>query len=212
MEHFKTIPWCAELISAPELREFTPTCRQPHSDAPVASRDQLFRKTLNHGDAIPNCIGLYQDPTKLSAAATTEPKPPQDGPTLYIKAATLLFDLKPGVKGYNGSAHGGLISSMIDEAMGSLISINYLTQATLEAKGGRLPPGTLDLNSTRVFTAGMNVRFQKPVPVPGAVAVTASFVRIEGRKIAFDVRVTGERGVEFARCDGLWLSLPLEKM
>ena len=208
MEHFKTIPWCAELISAPELKEFTPTCRQPHSDAPVASRDQLFRKTLNHDEAIPNCIGFYQDPTKLSAAVTT----PHDSPTLYIKSATLLFDLKDGVKGYNGSAHGGLISSMIDEAMGSLISINYLTQAALESKGRHLPPGTLDLNSTRVFTAGMNVRFQKPVPVPGAVAITARLARIEGRKIAFDVRVTGEGSVEFARCDGLWLSLPLEKM
>lgn len=207
MEHFKTIPWCAELISAPELVEFTPTCRQAHSDAPVASRDQLFRKTLNHDEAIPNCIGLYQVPSDPSTAASA-----RDGLTLYIESATLLFDLKPGVKGYNGSAHGGLVASMIDEAMGSLISINYLTQATLEAKGQRLPPGTLDLNNTRVFTAGMNVRFQKPVPVPGAVAVTASLARIEGRKISFDVRVKGEGGIEFARCDGLWLSLPLEKM
>lgn len=207
MEHFKTIPWCADIISAQELKEFTPTCRQPHSDAPVASRDQLFRKTLNNDDAIPNCIGLYQDPSSPSASDSA-----QDSLTLYIKSATLLFDLGPGVRGYNGSTHGGLIASLIDEAMGSLISINYLTQATLQAKGRRLPPGTLDLNNTRVLTAGMNVRFQKQVPAPGAVAVTASVARIEGRKMSFDVRVHGEGGVEFASCDGLWLSLPLEKM
>lgn len=207
MEHFKTIPWCADIISAQELIEFTPTCRQPHSDAAVASRDQLFRKTLNNDDAIPNCIGLYQDPSSPSTTSSA-----QDGLTLYIKSATLLFDLKPGVRGYSGSTHGGLIASLIDEAMGSLISINHLTQATLQAKGRRLPPGTLDLGNTRVLTAGMNVRFQKQVPAPGAVAVTANVARIEGRKMSFDVRVHGEGGVEYASCDGLWLSLPLEKM
>lgn len=219
--YFKSVPWCTELISAPGVVLFTPTSRQPDSDAVGATKDQLFRKTLRHGEAVPNCIGFYDDPAVASSVndangtgdgngSTARPGPIT--PTLYIKKASLLFDLGPGVAGYNGSAHGGLISSLIDEAMGSLIFVNHVAQAALVRQGGRLPPGTLDLNNTRVFTASMAVRFLKPVPAPGIVVVEARLGSVEGRKISFDVRVRSERGQEFAQCDGLWLSLPLEKV
>lgn len=205
-EYFKSIPWCADLISSHNTALFTPTCRQPDS-SPSGTKDQLVRKTLNDPKAIPHCIGLYTKPVPVNTTETPESL------SLYIQSASLFFDLQPGVNGFNGTAHGGLIATLIDEVMGSLIFINNIVQTQLEREGGSLPPGTLDLNNTRVLTASMTVRFQKPVPTPGVVVATARFVGIEGRKISFDVRVHGEdKGVEYARGDGLWVSLPLQKV
>lgn len=210
--YFNAIPWCKDLISTPDLLLFAPTCRQPESNELGASKDQFFRKSLNHSDAIPHCIGLYEDPTKTRNRAPGSQGSSGSGPELYVKSASLLCDLRPGLNGYNGTAHGGLISSLVDESMGSLILINYLAQAVLEGKGHKLPDGTLDLNNTRVLTANMTVRFQKPLPTPSVAVVTTKFTRTEGRKLLFDVRVTGKDGREYAQCDGMWISMPLQKI
>ena len=209
--HFMSVPWCNDLISSPNLVLFTPTCRQPVSNAPAASRDVFFRKSLKNDDAIPYAVGLYEDPENPLGPGAASSKP-QGAPALYVKSSTLLCELRPGLAGYSGFAHGGLISTLVDEAMGSLILINHLVQADIEKKGRKLPEGTLDLNNTRILTASMNVRFQKPLPVASIVAVTARFVRSEGRKLLFDVKVKGERGQVFAQCDGMWASMPLQKM
>ncbi|KAL2112316.1 hypothetical protein VUR80DRAFT_8003 [Thermomyces stellatus] len=211
-EYFKSTPWCNDLISSPYLVLFTPTCRQPESNETGASRDQFFRKSLNHDNAIPHCIGLYHDPTKTPNGGRSAPEPSREDPELYVKSASLLCDLRPGLNSYNGTAHGGLIATLVDESMGSLILVNHITQAALEEKGHKLPEGTLDLNNTRVLTANMTVRFQKPLPTPSIALVTTTFVKTKGRKLFFDVRVTGEGGREYAQCDGLWISMPLQKI
>ncbi|KAK3938953.1 HotDog domain-containing protein [Diplogelasinospora grovesii] len=213
-QFFKSIPWCADLLSRPDVVPFIPTCRLEGEDAVRArTQDLLFRRSLNNAESVPHCIGFYRDPASatMSTQSTTLASP-LGTPTLYVNSASLLFDLRPGVNGFNGTAHGGLIASLIDEAMGSLILINHIVQGQHEKEGRSLPPGTLDLNNLRVFTASMNVRFQKPVPTPRIVLVTATFVKTEGRKIFLDVRVEDENGIENARCDGLWLSLPLQKV
>ncbi|KAI1652286.1 HotDog domain-containing protein [Daldinia loculata] len=216
--HFKSTPWCAALLERPGVITFTPTSRlleDPTGNSPT--QDQLFRKTLNNADTVPHCIGFYHDPVSSNLDIEENPSTSlipssQLGPKLLINSASLIFDLCPGVNGYNGTAHGGFISSLIDEAMGSLIFINHQVQTREEAQGRRLPRGVLDLNNVRFFTASMTVRFLKPLPTPQTVVVTASLNRIEGRKMSLDVTVKDKHQVEFARCDGLWMSLPKEKM
>src|SRR5690606_19454336 len=100
-DYFKSIPLCNELISSPKLVLFTPTCRQPDSNDIGSSRDQFFRKILSHDNAIPHCIGLYQDPTKTPSPDRTAPAPLRQCPELYVKSASLLCDLRPGLNGFN---------------------------------------------------------------------------------------------------------------
>lgn len=121
------------------------------------------------------------------------------------------FDLRSGINGYNGTAHGGFIASIIDEAMGCLILVNHFLQRQVEADGG-LPKSVLDLNGSQHFTASMAVHFLKPIRTPQSIIVTANLRAIEGRKMSIDVIATGEGGVEFAKCDGLWLSTSKEKL
>ncbi|KAI1376170.1 HotDog domain-containing protein [Hypoxylon crocopeplum] len=216
--HFKSIPWYATLLERPGVLTFTPTSRLPEDlTGHSPTQDQLFRKTLNNTDTVPHCIGFYQDPFSSNLEIQGSPSSSsgsssQLGSKLLVNSASLIFDLCPGVNGFNGTAHGGLISSLVDEAMGSLIFINHQVQTREQAQGRRLPRDVLDLNNSRFFTASMTVRFLKPIPTPQTVVVTASLNRIEGRKMSLDVTVKGKHQVEFARCDGLWMSLPKGKM
>lgn len=217
-QHFKAIPWCAKLLSAPDVIPFIPTSRlEGDVAARSRTRDQLFRKTLNREDAVPQCIGFYKDtPATASqeeeqsrlAASTVA----SDGKSLLINSVSLLFDLRPGVNGFNGTAQGGFVACLVDEAMGSIFLVNNIAQVWHEVSNGALPPNVLRLTDLRVFTATMDVHFRKPIQTPATVLVTARFIKSEGRKIFMDVRVTGEDDREYALCDSLWLSLPLEKL
>ena len=211
-QYFEAIPWCKDLISSPDLVLFTPTCRQPESNEIGASRDQFFRKILNSEDTVPHCIGLYRDPARHPSRDARSAGPDPANPEFHIKSASLLCDLRPGLAGYSGGAHGGFISTLIDESMGSLILVNSFAQAALKAEGHKLPQGTLDLSNTRVLTANMTVRFRKPLLTPSVVLATTDFVKTEGRKLFFNVRIVGDRGQEYAQADGMWMSMPLQKI
>ncbi|KAH6693941.1 HotDog domain-containing protein [Plectosphaerella plurivora] len=210
VDYFLSIPWCAALLTPPDVVHFTPTSRLEGDHAARSmTQDQLFRKSLNNSDTIPRCVGFYRDTTdQIVAEAAASDKPAR----LLVESISLLFELRPGVNGFNGTAHGGLIASLIDEAMGSMFLVNNVVQAVNGMRGGSVPQGIVDLSNLRVFTAGMDVRFQKPVKTPGVVVVTSNFVKTEGRKIFFDVRLTDEKGVENAKCDAVWLSRPLDKI
>lgn len=209
-DHFRSIPWCAEFLAPPDVVLFTPTSRLEGEGASRAmTQDQLFRRSLNSSDTIPRCLGFFHDTTDQTvaeAASLTQPS------RLPVESLSIFFDLRPGVNGFNGTAHGGLIASLIDEAMGSMFLVNNVVQALSGMRDGNVPPGIVDLSKMRVFTAGMDVRFQRPVRTPGVVLVTAKFIRIEGRKIFMDVRLRDEEGIENARCDAVWSSRPPEKL
>jgi acyl-coenzyme A thioesterase PaaI-like protein len=209
MDYFKTIPWCTALLKEPDVVPYTPTCRlEPDASGHLPTQDQFFRNNLRIADLIPNCVGFYQDPFSNHQSKEQE----DNGLRLLIQSSTLLLDLHPGVNGFNGSAHGGLISTLIDEAMGSLIFINDVVYKQVQKQGRPLPSNVLDMYGVAMFTASMNVRFRRPLATPQVVMATATFNRIEGRKVFLDVDVRSGDGVVFATCDGMWMSVPKEKL
>ena len=131
MDYFQSIPWCAVLLEKPGIVPYTPTCRlEPDANGALPTQDQFFRVNLRSSDLIPYAIGFYQDPF---SPAIISPSPTLSGLRLLIHSSTLMLDLRPGTNGYNGAAHGGLISTLIDEAMGSLIYINHHFYTEVEA-------------------------------------------------------------------------------
>ncbi|KAJ9145343.1 hypothetical protein NKR23_g5380 [Pleurostoma richardsiae] len=212
VDYFQSVPWAAALLAQPAVVPFTPISRL-EGEMAVSSQtqDQLFRRSLNNDDTIPRCLGFYHDTARQVIDAIAKEDPPTSL-RLLINSVSLFFDLQPGVNGFNGTAHGGLITSLMDEAMGSLLLVNSTVQATIQSEDKALPQGILNLANLRVLTAAMNVRFQKPVKTPGLVLVTATFVKTEKRKIFLDVRLRDEHGIENACCDGLWMALPRRKL
>ncbi|KAF2252376.1 hypothetical protein BU26DRAFT_517015 [Trematosphaeria pertusa] len=211
MDYFQSVPWCAALLETPGIVLYTPTCRlEPDANGALPTKDQFFRVNLRNNDLIPHAIGFYQDPF---SPTTISPSPTSSGLRLLIHSSTLMLDLRPGTNGYNGTAHGGLISTLIDEAMGSLIYINHRFYTEVEAiHKEKIPSNVLNMHGVAMFTAGMNVRFLKPLATPQIVLVTASLNDIKGRKVYLDVEVKDGEGVRYSSCEGMWMSVSKENL
>jgi acyl-CoA thioesterase FadM len=78
---------------------------------------------------------------------------------------------------------------LIDEAMGSLIFINHEVYKQVETRKGTIPPNVLNMHGLAMFTASMNVRFQKPLVTPQVVLATATLKKIDNRKVFLEVTV-----------------------
>lgn len=203
-EHFAAIPWTASLLQAPGTVTCLPASRMGPERAPEAasaSYDKLFKHTLDNESAVPHCLGFYQDPVPALSAATASELP--DLP-FVLRSASLLFDLRPGVNGYNGTAHGGFIAAVMDEAMGSLIFQNGVVNAGAKASGA-LPPDTRDFKGVAFFTARLEVSYRRPIPTPSVVVATASLKGIDRKKVHFQIVVKGEKGEEYAVGEGTWI-------
>ncbi|KAI0145183.1 hypothetical protein GGR57DRAFT_306144 [Xylariaceae sp. FL1272] len=124
MHTFEEIPWCAALLQQPGVVTFTPAARLPASaDGRYPSQDQLFKTTLKTSATVPHYIGFYQSPFEDAEKTTLLPQASAK-PRLLVNSASLLVDLRPGINGFNATAHGGFIACLFDEIMGSLMFVS----------------------------------------------------------------------------------------
>ena len=86
-----------------------------------------------------------------------------------------------GINGHPGIMHGGIVATIIDEAMGILQAVNF-ERDHLRAVGKGLAQGELVPFGVGTFTAYLNVQFLKPVLTPGALIVTCRYIKRDGRK------------------------------
>ncbi|EPE03174.1 thioesterase family protein [Ophiostoma piceae UAMH 11346] len=216
IDHFRKEEWCAALIDAPGVKSIMPSARRSKSASRAESEDELFRTSLNNDNAVPQMLFIYQEPEEAKEAAPSAEK--EASLKLSIMSASLIMDLREGVKGFNSFAHGGFLAAAMDEAMGGLIFTNYEYQRDLEdaavKNGGHWEPpaGVLNMNQgVRIVTASMNTRFRRPVSLPSFVVTTATISRLDGRKIYLDVEVRDARAQAkneaCATCEGMWMTM-----
>ncbi|KAI0546618.1 HotDog domain-containing protein [Xylaria curta] len=209
MSSLESIPWCATLLQKPGVVKFTPQARQPAGpDGRFPSQDQLFKTSLKTPNTVPEYIGFYLSPFSDLTQMTLPPTPlVGGGPRLLINTMSLLVDLRPGVNGFNGTAHGGLIASLLDEAMGCLFFCNAMVLHEMMAKGAEIPEHILNMaEAGPTFTASMNVKFMKPISTPQVVIASATFTKAEGRKLFLAYDIKDNRGTEYAKGEGIWIS------
>src|SRR5262245_20196019 len=103
------LPWCADLLRQPGVVTFVPSSRASQ-DAPlggVPSQDQLFRKLLHTPDGVPECIGFYKEFSTSQSESPDKNLASQSSETskqFHIQSSSVIFDLQPGVNGFNGTA------------------------------------------------------------------------------------------------------------
>ncbi|KAI1169037.1 HotDog domain-containing protein [Nemania serpens] len=215
LPYFESIAWCAALLRKPGIVTFTPIARQPAgSDGRFPSQDQLFKTSLNTANTIPGYLGFYRSPFSHPTGFTLPPAPSTGaGPHFLISIVSLLVDLRPGVNGFNGTVHGGLIASLLDEAMGCLLVINAAVLRDMLANGATIPENVLNLTEVGpTMTATMNVRFMKPMFAPQVVIATATLTKAEGRKLVLSCDIQNDKGTAFVRGEGLWVIARKEKL
>lgn len=93
-------------------------------------------------------------------------------------AADIAF--KQAFQGYRGVVHGGLISTVLDEAMVTLLN-----------RMGEL-----------ALTAEITVRFVAPARIDEPLRVTSRLIQRRGRIRRLEARVTRQDGAEIARAQG----------
>ncbi|KAH0526757.1 hypothetical protein TsFJ059_010042 [Trichoderma semiorbis] len=181
VSHFLSIPWCACLIQTPNTIPFIPQCFNPQSPA----HDQLVGSTLSGPRGLQHMLSFFH--TEDEAHLQDHERP--------IMHVSSLFALGQGLSGYEGVLHGGMMMTMVDEAMGVLHEINMALGKTGEVFG------------TASVTAGLDIKFLKPGPINQTVLVNAWVDGVEGRKTRIKCEVRDGNGVELARCSSTWVSV-----
>ncbi len=95
-------------------------------------------------------------------------------------APALLDERYQGAPGY---VHGGIIATLLDEAMSKL----------------NRPLGLL------AMTRQMSVDYLRPVPIHAPLTLSSRHARREGRKLFHEAELADADGTVLARCTGLWI-------
>lgn len=168
VSHFKADPWAASLLCSPEYNTMEHKQRSQDSDG-----RGFFVKTLNTEDTVPRCIMLVRrdrppaplTPPERSSSTRTSDTPGTPPDLIYF------FQLGgDGITSHRSVAHGGLVCTLFDEAMGASVALQR------QAIRANNPAG-------KTYTLEMNVRFRGNVIVPGLVAIRTWCVARVGEKI-----------------------------
>lgn len=101
---FEAIPWCRQYLDDPTLKPFTHASRHYYNED---NRHRTFMtKTLAGPERIAHWQSFYRPPAPESGNRFAE--------------MFHLISLGPGLNGHIDKAHGGVISAILDDAMGTV--------------------------------------------------------------------------------------------
>jgi uncharacterized protein (TIGR00369 family) len=100
------------------------------------------------------------------------------------------FKLPRKYQGPPGHAHGGIIATILDEAMGKVNK----------------------LRSVVAMTKSMDVEYLRPVPLGHTLTAVGSERSVRGRKHRNTAEIRNERGEVLARSSGLFIAIDPERM
>lgn len=174
LTHFVAIPWCAALLNSPSttILPLPIPSRIPNPSTEAA----LFAQTLQTPDTISALLSFARD-----------------SPNTPIKEIHTLVTLGYLLNGYPNTTHGGIVATIIDEAMSFVLKRNK--------ELGTLP-GLGDL-----VTADLRIKYLRPVKTPQTVVVEARLREIKGRKYMVEADLKDGGGVVLARGEALWIAV-----
>jgi hypothetical protein len=177
MEHFSKIPNLIPIIQS-----------QDYEPVPIWGRirkssgeDYFFSETIGTESTIPHCLMLK----KVALPPLMEAS--DSGPTIHEKDGlsssilsngtesphTIMFlELSsPGVCSHPSTAHGGFLSTILDEAMAHTL-VSYFSTI----------PEKVDDERRTLLTSRLEVAFKRPVRTPGVLIIKSWCVACKGRK------------------------------
>lgn len=179
--HLRTNSWANNLISS---ADYTPIETDSRRLKPTTGEDGYFAQTLNTPSTIPHCLTLQRRnltsaptevPTWLPATKQDAASAAKPTPALNPADIIMIFDLSsPGLSGHPSTVHGGLVATLIDEAMSLAVAAHTNAPTALTTVEDN-PRG-------KIFTAQLDVRYKKRVVTPALLVVKARVIGRVGRK------------------------------
>ncbi|KAL5335264.1 HotDog domain-containing protein [Aspergillus crustosus] len=157
---------------------------------PATGEDGFFAQTLTSPLTIPSVrtFRLKHLQSPLPSQPPSWPSPTSVPELIPVPGADLIMLLqlaKPGVCGHPDMAHGGVLATVIDEAMSLGVTL-YAPEAG-GTTGGRI--------RSKMFTAQLDVRYKRPVSVPGEIEVRANVLAKQGKKVWVRAQVVQKGGL-----------------
>jgi acyl-coenzyme A thioesterase PaaI-like protein len=153
---FSSHPWALQILNSPIIQPRTDWARNSRGKS-----DTLFRRTFANTDTLRAHVPLTDTATGESLT---------------------LVSLGSDLNGHEDVLHGGVIATLLDEALGAGID-------------------------APCFTAYLNVAFKQPVKTPGVVLLRSRVMRREGRKVWMDGRLEDGMGTVLASAEGLFVRI-----
>lgn len=100
-----------------------------------------------------------------------------------------IYEPRPEDQGFPGIMHGGLLSLLLDEAMG----------------------WAMYADEVFAVTAKMETRFRRRVPLEGTLTVRARIARRRGRRIELEATLHDREGQTLVEASGLFVRMPAEE-
>lgn len=100
------------------------------------------------------------------------------------------FKLSAKYQGPPGHAHGGIIATILDEAMGKVNKLRHVI----------------------ALTKTMNIEYMRPVPLRKPLTAVGYEKSVEGRKHLNAAEIRDASGEVLARCEGLFIAVDAEAM
>ena len=164
LRYFQAIQWTRDLL-ADENYIPIPTSSRKSKES---TEDSMFAETLHTENTVQAWLTLKKRSTKDDA---------------LITELRFFLSLGHAMNGYPHRVHGGMISLIMDEAMGTMIY----------------------LNRSGAVTAYLKTTYLQPIPSPSVIMVTAKMRENSGRKALSDAIIEGEGGTIMATAEGLWI-------
>lgn len=146
-----------------------------------SGEDFFFSETLATESTIPHCLMLKKAtlPTLIEASEVNPAIHSKENFSSSVDSyenapphSITLFELSsPGVCSHPSTAHGGLLSTILDEAMAHTLAMHFSTD-----------PEKIDDVRRTLLTSKLQVGFKRPVRTPGLLIVKSWCVAYNGRK------------------------------
>src|ERR1044071_7689115 len=151
---------------------------------------QMAKRKISHGHAVQgkpkprknHCFGCGHDnPQGMRLKFSLDEASRQ---------AVCHFKLSRKYTGPPGHSHGGIIATILDEAMGKVNRFRNVL----------------------ALTSSMEIRYLKPVPLGKLLTVTGYEQSVEGRKHVNVAEISNDQGQVLARSTGTFIAIDPEKM
>ncbi len=150
----------------------------------------MAKRKISHGHAVHgkpkprknHCFGCGHDnPQGMRLKFTLDEESRQ---------AICHFKLSRKYTGPPGHSHGGIIATILDEAMGKVNKFRNVL----------------------ALTSSMEIKYLKPVPLGQALTVTAQEQSVDGRRHINTAEISNAKGEVLARSTGTFIAIDPEKM